>query len=137
MSALKNSLRNKIVFRCDAANSPKVGTGHLLRCLNLAKHLSKKYNIQSNKIIFICKTNKEYFLSKKILLKEKFILKKISNKIRDNSTEEAKNISKNASNLLVIDRISKTNSRFYKIIKKNLKKLLFLKINLKLEKNLI
>jgi len=134
VTVLENSLRNKIVFRCDAAKSPNVGTGHLLRCLNLAKHLSKKYRIKKNKIIFICKTDKEFFLSKKILLRDKFCIKKINNKIKDNSIKEANEISKNSANILIIDRISKTNSNFYNIIKKKFKKVIIFEDRSKIRK---
>ncbi len=122
MKISKNSLKNKVVFRCDAANNPKVGTGHLIRCLNLAKHLSIRYKIKQKNIIFICKTENEFYLSKELLAGKKFSLKKINYLIKDNSIEEAKFISKYPANLLVIDRVSDTNLNFYNLIKNIFKK---------------
>jgi len=121
---LENSLRGNIVFRCDAVNSPTVGTGHLMRCLNLALHFCKKYKIKKKKIIFISKTDKEFSFSKKVLLGYKFKIKKIDNNVKDNSIEEANHISRNMASLLVIDRISKTNYKFYKIIREKFKKII-------------
>lgn len=117
MKILKNSLTNKIVIRCDAANSPKVGTGHLYRCINIANHLSKKFRIDKKNIIFICKTKNEFFLSKKLLYPYKFTIQSISNSIKENSIQEAKIIAKWNASLIILDRISKTNYNFFKILK--------------------
>ena len=67
MKTSKSSSINKIVFRCDAGNNPRVGTGHLYRCINIAEHLVKKYKINKKQIIFICKKKREFSISKKIL----------------------------------------------------------------------
>ena len=61
MKISKNSSINKIVFRCDAGSNPKVGTGHLYRCIHIAEHLVRKYDINKKQIIFICKKKKESF----------------------------------------------------------------------------
>ena len=72
---LKNFLKKKIIFRCDAAEKSNVGTGHLYRCILIANFLKKKYNLKSNNIIFYCKVDKEYKKSRQILAKSKFKIK--------------------------------------------------------------
>ena len=134
MKILKNSLKNKVVFRCDAANNPRIGTGHLLRCLNLAQHLSRRYKINPRNIIFICKTDNEFQLSKELLTGKKFILKKINYLTKDNSTEEANFISKNQANILIIDRVSNTNLNFYNIIRNRFKKIIIFEDKSKIRK---
>lgn len=126
MKKLENFSKKKIIFRCDAAEKSTVGTGHLYRCILIAKFLKKKYQLKKDSIIFFCKTDKEYKNSKKILNITGFKFKKIKYEIKDNSIKEAKILSKEAGNLLVIDRISKTNLNFYKIIKNSFNKCLIL-----------
>ena len=112
MKILKNSLTNKILIRCDAATSPKVGTGHLYRCINLANYLSKKFRVNKKNIIFICKTKNEFVLSKRLLYPYKFRVQSIANSIKENSIEEAKFIAKWKANLIILDRISRTNYNY-------------------------
>lgn len=122
MKKLKNFLEKKIIFRCDAAENPKVGTGHLYRCIIIANFLKKKFKLKKNDIIFYCKLDKEYRKSKQILHKSKFKIKKINYNIKDNSLDEARILSKEKGRLLVIDRITKTNLKFFKKIKDSYKR---------------
>ena len=124
MKISKNSSINKIVFRCDAGNNPKVGTGHLYRCIHIAEYLVRKYEINKKQIIFICKQKREFSISKNILHNHNYKIKEISNNIIDNSTEEAKIISRASGNLLIIDRIGTTNKKFYNILKKRFNKII-------------
>ena len=124
MKISKNSSINKIVFRCDAGSNPKVGTGHLYRCIHIAEHLVRKYDISKKQIIFICKKKREFSISKKILHNHKYKIIEISNNIIDNSTEEAKIISSINGNLLIIDRIGTTNKKFYNILKNRFNKII-------------
>jgi spore coat polysaccharide biosynthesis predicted glycosyltransferase SpsG len=45
-----NSFKNKILFRCDAADIPEIGTGHLYRCLTIANFKKTFMRIYDNKI---------------------------------------------------------------------------------------
>jgi len=121
---LKNSSINKIVFRCDAGNNPKVGTGHLYRCIHIAEHLVRKYKINKKQIIFICKKGREFSISKKILYNQNYKTIEIGNNIIDNSIKEAKFISSANGNLLIIDRIGTTNEKFYNILKTKFNKII-------------
>ncbi len=72
MKKLVNSLRIKILFRCDAGKVSEIGTGHLYRSIAIAKILKKKYSIKKNQIVFITKNQNKYNISIKILDKFKF-----------------------------------------------------------------
>ena len=39
---MEKFLKKKFVFRCDAGNIPEIGTGHVSRCLLIAKSLIKE-----------------------------------------------------------------------------------------------
>ena len=55
-----NSSKNKILFRCDAAYIPEIGSGHLYRCLTIAKLLKKKFKLSNQNILFIIKVSKKF-----------------------------------------------------------------------------
>ena len=55
-----NSFKHKVLFRCDAANIPEIGTGHLYRCLTIALLLKKKYNLKYHDIAFVVKSKNEF-----------------------------------------------------------------------------
>ncbi len=86
-----------IAFKVEA--STEVGTGHIYRCLNLAKSLSNK----NNQIFFICK--KANFLFKKRITNSGFFLKKITNckSLKDDFENTKKILSDIRVDLLVID----------------------------------
>ena len=126
MKKLKNFLEKKIIFRCDAAENPKVGTGHLYRCIIIANFLKKKFKLKKNDIIFYCKLDKEYKKSNQILHNSKFKIKKIDYSIKENSIDEASILSEEKGKLLIIDRISKTNLNFFKKIKNSYEKKIIL-----------
>ena len=44
--------RLKILFRCDAANVPEIGTGHLFRCITIARYLKSRFNLKYKDIFF-------------------------------------------------------------------------------------
>ena len=51
---LKNFLNKRVIFRCDGGNVPEIGTGHIYRCLTIAKFLETK-KIKKKNILFISK----------------------------------------------------------------------------------
>ena len=118
-----NSFKYKVLFRCDAANIPEIGTGHLYRCLTIALLLKKKYNLKYHDIAFAVKSKNEFEKSLTILKAYKFKIIKIKNyALRSNTTDEAKYLVKNSANLLIIDRLGKTNMKFFEKIKNSFKK---------------
>ena len=106
-----NFFKHKVLFRCDAADIPEIGTGHLYRCLTIAKLLKKKFRLKDNKIAFLIKSNSKYKKGIEVLKSYKFKIIKIKNKnLRPNSPEEIKYFAANSSNLLIIDRLGKFQS---------------------------
>ena len=50
----------KYIFRCDAGNIPEIGTGHLTRCLLIAKKLIEENLCEKDEICFATRKNKEF-----------------------------------------------------------------------------
>ena len=71
-----------IVFRCDGGDIPKLGYGHLYRCLVLANFFKKKFSLSPKKIVFIIKSKNKYSKGLKILKKYNFSILKIREDIR-------------------------------------------------------
>ena len=122
-----NSSRHKILFRCDAADIPEIGTGHLYRCLTIANLIKKKFKTKNKDISFLVKTKNKYNKSISILKKYRFTVVKIENSnIKPYSYQELLFLKKNPSNLLIIDRLGKINKTFSKKIEKYFsKKIIF------------
>jgi len=118
----KNFSNYKIVFRCDAADIPEVGSGHVYRSIIIAHYLKKKFNLKFKQISFLVKTKNKYSKSLKILNKHNFKILKIDSKIKDYSKKEAEYFKNFKANLLIIDRLGKVTKEFSEIIKDNYKK---------------
>ena len=72
-----NFFKHKVLFRCDAADIPELGTGHLYRCLTIAKLLKKKFRIKNHDIAFLIKSENKYKKGLRILNYYKFKIVKI------------------------------------------------------------
>ena len=73
-----NFFKHKVLFRCDAADIPEIGTGHLYRCLTIARLLKKKFRLKNKDIAFLVKSKNHYKKSLKILSYYKFKVIKIN-----------------------------------------------------------
>ncbi len=122
MKKHNNFLKFSIVFRCDAAELPEIGSGHLFRSLVIAYFLKKKFKLRFKEILFLVKTKKKFKKSLEILKHHKFAIKSIEHKIKDYSKLEAKIIGKFYANLLIIDRLGNIKKEFIDNIYKNYKK---------------
>ena len=122
MKKYKSFLNHKIVFRCDAADIPEIGSGHLYRSIIVAKYLKKKFSLNSKQIAFVIKTKGKYSKNITILKKHNFKIIEIQSDIIDYSINEAKELKKLKANLIVIDRLGKVTKKFYKAIKNNFNK---------------
>ena len=100
-----NTLKYKVLFRCDAANISGIGTGHLFRCITIARHIKKKYRLKFKDIGFVVQTSKKFKKSISILKSYNFKIIKIKlNNLKINSMNEAKYLVNNPANLLIFDR---------------------------------
>ena len=60
MKEYKSFLNHKIVFRCDAANIPEIGSGHVYRSLVIAKFLKTKHNYIPKTVISLQANTPEF-----------------------------------------------------------------------------
>jgi len=118
----KNFLNHKIAFRCDYADIPKIGSGHLYRSIIIAKFLQKKFSLNPKQIVFIVKTKGKYLKNPKIISNHNFKIISLNANVEDYSKEEAYYLKKIKANLLIIDRLGKVTKTFYETIKNNYKK---------------
>ena len=122
MKQYKNFLNHKIAFRCDYADIPKIGSGHLYRSIIIAKFLQKKFSLNPKQIVFIVKTKGKYLKNPKIISNHNFKIISLNANVEDYSKEEAYYLKKIKANLLIIDRLGKVTKTFYETIKNNYKK---------------
>ena len=122
MEQYKSFLNYKIVFRCDSADIPEIGTGHLYRSIIIAKFLKKKFSLKSKEILFVVKNKGKYSKNLKILKKYNFQILKINSSIKNYSSKEIVLLRKIKANLLIIDRLGEVTKNFYVKIKDNYKK---------------
>tara|TARA_Y100000591_G_C21760295_1_gene659747 strand:- start:127 stop:1122 length:996 start_codon:yes stop_codon:yes gene_type:complete len=115
-------LKTKVLFRCDCGDVEKLGSGHLFRCITIARYLEKKLKINKKDITFAVKVKKNFSNSIKIIKKFSFKIFKVDNKIKDYSNQEAKMLSKIHGDLIIIDRWGKINKSFIKTGLKQFKK---------------
>lgn len=122
MKQYKSFLNYKIVFRCDSANIPEIGTGHLYRSIIIAKFLKRKFSLKSKEILFVVKNKGKYSKNLTILKRYNFKILKINSSIENYSNKEIELLRKIKANLLIIDRLGKVTKNFYVKIKDNFKK---------------
>jgi spore coat polysaccharide biosynthesis predicted glycosyltransferase SpsG len=113
----------KILFRCDGGTAPEIGSGHIYRCLSLAKNLVSKNIVKKKEVIFLTRNDEGYTFGKKILKNSGFNYKLIYIR-KFNSKLESEYILKFSPNLVILDRL-KTNISFIKKLKKKSKIITF------------
>ncbi len=126
MKKSKNFSINRITFRCDAGEISGVGTGHVYRSINIANFLKKKFRLKKKEIYFLIKYQNKFKSGYEIVRKNGFKIIKVDKDVLDYSTREIKILNKFKSNLLIIDRLGKVNTRFINKINNNYKKKIIL-----------
>lgn len=120
-------MKIKILFRCDAGKYKKIGTGHLFRCIFLAKILKKKLNISDQQIRFIIKSDKKYKIASEILKEYKFDFVRYKDRnLKENSKNEIDILKKNSAEILIFDRMVFSNKKKILKLKKYFKKIIAL-----------
>lgn len=123
---LNNFSKNKIIFRCDAANISDLGTGHVFRSINIAHFLKKKFKLKKKQICFLIKFQNKFKVGYNLVKKNGYKIIKLDQKVSDYSSKEIRILNKYKSNLLIIDRLGKINLKFINKIKNNFKKKIIL-----------
>jgi len=108
----------KILFRCDGGTAPEIGSGHIYRCLSLAKNLVSKNIIKKKEVIFLTRNDQGYTFGKKILKNSGFRYKLIYIG-KFNSQLESEYISKFSPKLVILDKLKTTISFINKLKKKS------------------
>lgn len=120
-------MNKKIIFRCDAAKIPELGTGHFYRSIALSKLLKKKYNLKNKDVLFIIKNTQKFKIAHTIAKKNDLNYFAIKNhKIQNYSRQELKVLNKFKSEVIIIDRYDKINKKFIESLRKNYKKIILI-----------
>ena len=107
-----NFLKTKILFRCDLGDINELGSGHLYRCITIARFLKLKFKLRFEDIIFVIKTKKKYSKSSKLIKRFNFKFVSINYEIKDYSIREKNILSKFGGKLIIIDRLGRINKSF-------------------------
>jgi spore coat polysaccharide biosynthesis predicted glycosyltransferase SpsG len=121
-----------ILFRTEASSTKGVGSGHLFRCITIARILEKNFGIKKKEITFLIKINKKDKLIKKIIKKLNYEFKELSN--RDNEYKKIKSLK---SDFLIVDKYKFFNIDIYSKLKKNFKKIILIDAFINNDKNLV
>jgi len=62
----------KVIFRCDAGSMNEIGSGHIVRSINLANALVNRGFLLRSEIVFYTRGDKKYLLGDKLLMKSGF-----------------------------------------------------------------
>ncbi len=119
-------MHKKVIIRCDAAEMPIIGTGHLYRCIVIYNFLKKKLNLSNKEIILIIKNKDKFSISNQILKSKKINFIAINSKIKNYSLNEINEINRFSSNLLIVDKWGSINKNCIYRIRKNHKKIVLL-----------
>jgi spore coat polysaccharide biosynthesis predicted glycosyltransferase SpsG len=111
----------KILFRTEASSAKGVGTGHLFRCITIARILEKNFKLKKKEIIFLIKINKKDKLIRKIIKTLNYKFKEFNN-----NYEEYKKIKSIKSNFLFVDKYKFINIDIYSKLKKNYEKIILI-----------
>lgn len=100
-------MKKKIIFRCDAATLPQIGTGHVRRDIAIAEMLIKKKICLKSDISFVTRRSGFFRLGYDLIKKSGYHVEKVEDKnLIWNSKKEANSLSKLKTTILVVDRLS-------------------------------
>tara|TARA_E500000178_G_scaffold333444_1_gene368443 strand:+ start:3241 stop:4293 length:1053 start_codon:yes stop_codon:yes gene_type:complete len=100
-------MKKKIIFRCDGATLPQIGTGHVRRDIAIAEMLIKEKICLKNEISFVTRRLGSFKLGYDLIKKSRYSVEKIEDRnLNWNSKKEANSLSKLKTRILVIDRLS-------------------------------
>lgn len=122
---LKNFLNKRVIFRCDGGNVPEIGTGHIYRCLTIAKFLETK-KIKKKNILFISKKKNNFSKGFNLIKSAGFKVYSPESNIKLEKKIEINTLSLFSSELLIIDRLDKIKKRELIKLKKKHKKIVLI-----------
>jgi UDP-2,4-diacetamido-2,4,6-trideoxy-beta-L-altropyranose hydrolase len=116
----------KVIFRCDAGSKPEIGSGHIVRSINLANALIEKKCLTRSDIVFYTRGDNQYQLGGFLLTKSGFNYKVFSkNELISNSLSEINILKSSSADLIFMDRLETSKELVTKIISKGKKIITF------------
>lgn len=114
-------MKKKIIIRCDGAAISKIGTGHVVRAISLAKVLIKQKICLSEEIIFVTQRQGLFKIGYNLIKDAGFYIEpNKKNNLKWNSVSEASFLSNLHADILILDRLS-TSHKFMLTLKKKFK----------------
>lgn len=99
--------KKRVIFRCDGATLPEIGTGHIKRCVAIANTLVKKKKCKIEDISFVTRRFKNYNIGYRLVKSSGFQIEKIPDHELVWNTKKEAFVLKNLDPLvLIIDRLS-------------------------------
>ena len=99
--------KKKVIFRCDGATLPEIGTGHIRRCIAIANALVKCKKCKVEDIGFVSRRTKNYNIGFRLIKTSGFQIEKIpDHKLIWNTKKEAIALKNLDPLVLIIDRLS-------------------------------
>jgi len=97
----------KLIFRCDGASLPEIGTGHVVRDVAIANVLVEKGLCQPKEISFVTRRNGPFQVGYRLLKQMPFEIEEVDDReLEWNSLAEAKVLAGIESQVLIIDRLA-------------------------------
>ncbi len=101
----------KFVFRCDGANLPEIGTGHVVRDVAIANRLVDTGLCQSGEVSFVMRVGGAFRLGRDLVVDAGFKIEDAADsELAWNSSSEAEILKKLLPTVLVVDRLSTESS---------------------------
>ncbi len=121
MSRKNLNSKKKIIFRCDGATLPEIGSGHVIRDIVIANKLVEDKICNLSEISFVIRRNGVFSLGEKLVLKSGYRIEKTKDEeLQWNSNEELEILADLNPAILFIDRLS-TELDWMSCLKKKLK----------------
>ena len=119
-------MSEKVIFRCDAGSKPEIGSGHIMRSINLANDFINQGLIDRNDVVFYTRNDNQFQLGEKLLLNSGFKYKVFSNnELRSNSQSEINILRSSGASLIIMDRLATTKELVRSITSKDKKVVTF------------
>jgi len=99
--------KKKIIFRCDGAILPEIGSGHVIRDIVIANKLVEDKICDRSEISFVMRRNGVFNLGEKLVLQSGYKIEKIKDEeLKWNTKEESERLADLNPAILFLDRLS-------------------------------
>ena len=110
-------MTRRIVFRCDGATLPEIGTGHVVRAVTLARALARNLDLTPDNIVFATRNDGHYAIGHRTVKRSGFpVAGSDAETLTPNSVAERKWLAETGADLIVMDRL-KTDAKLVRGLK--------------------